>query len=214
MSLSTFVGSVGCFTRIQAFLETDVRVDKRTKALDYHNDGYSNSERSSTGQEVEATEIKETRIATKELSDFLSDTNAISIKDGSFGWDPTKSPILSGISIDIPFGQFTMFVGPVGCGKSTLLKSILGECSIMEGSIQVKTAEMAYCDQTPWHMNGTVRESIVAFSEEDERWYQLVIRACALEPDFQQLPRGDNTTIGSKGIALSGGQSQRIVRAR
>jgi ABC-type bacteriocin/lantibiotic exporter with double-glycine peptidase domain len=60
-------------------------------------------------------------------------------------------------------------------------------------------------------MNATIRESIVAMSSFDKEWYTSVVRACALVQDFEQLPRGDETVIGSKGIALSGGQSQRIV---
>lgn len=39
-----------------------------------------------------------------------------------------------------------------------------------------------------------------------------MIEACALEVDLKRLPKGDRTQIGSNGIALSGGQSQRIVR--
>ena len=63
-------------------------------------------------------------------------------------------------------------------------------------------------------MNGTVRESIMAFSEADDRWYSTVVKACALTEDLRQMQLGDSTRIGSKGVALSGGQSQRIALAR
>lgn len=104
-----------------------------------------------------------------------------------------------------------MIVGPVGCGKSTLLKAILGEVPCMAGSVHLSSDRVAFCDQTPWHMNETIRNSIVTTSEFDEQWYATVIRACALEEDLRQLPRGDQTVIGSKGVALSTGQSQRVV---
>jgi ATP-binding cassette subfamily C (CFTR/MRP) protein 1 len=42
-------------------------------------------------------------------------------------------------------------------------------------------------------------------SEFDEFWYNNVIRACALDVDIQQLPGGDDATIGSKDVSLSGG---------
>lgn len=84
----------------------------------------------------------------------------------------------------------------------------------MAGSIQMINSEIAYCDQTPWHMNGTVRDSIIAFSHVDERWYQKVLQACSLTEDLAQLPKGDLSKIGSKGIVLSGGQSQRVSLAR
>ena len=104
-----------------------------------------------------------------------------------------------------------MLIGPSGCGKSTLLKALLGETPCSEGKIELSSKSIAFCDQTPWHMNGTVKDSIVAMSPFDERWYASVVHACALEEDLSQLPRGDKSVIGSKGIALSGGQSQRIV---
>ncbi|KAL4738175.1 P-loop containing nucleoside triphosphate hydrolase protein [Aspergillus similis] len=45
-------------------------------------------------------------------------------------------------------------------------------------------------------------------------WYTTVIQACALEQDLAQWPQGDQAIIGSRGVALSGGQSQRIALAR
>jgi ABC-type transport system involved in cytochrome bd biosynthesis fused ATPase/permease subunit len=115
-------------------------------------------------------------------------------------------------SMIVPRGKVTMVVGPVGCGKSTLLKAVLGELPVMGGSLQVSSLRIALCDQTAWHVNGTVQESIIGVSEFDQRWYSSVVRSCALDEDLRQLPQGDQTQIGSKGTALSGGQSQRIVR--
>ncbi|KAJ6151124.1 hypothetical protein N7470_007718 [Penicillium chermesinum] len=83
-----------------------------------------------------------------------------------------------------------------------------------DGKVELPSASVAFCDQTAWHMNGTIKDSIVAMSDYDPRWYATVVQACALEEDLGQFPRGDRSIIGSKGVALSGGQSQRIALAR
>ena len=213
MSMSTFIGSVGCFGRIQKFLDMDVRIDTRIKPTHLHDGSYSSSQTLSVSQESDLKKDEaDLETLLKQNATFSPNSEAITVQNGNFGWDPQKPPILSDINLSVPKGRLTMLVGPVGCGKSTLLKALLGEVATLAGSVQVSSAEIAFCDQTPWHMNETVRQSIIAVSEVDERWYLSVVRACVLDEDLRQLPRGDQTTIGSKGIALSGGQSQRIVR--
>ena len=44
---------------------------------------------------------------------------------------------LRGIDLDIPEGEFTVFVGPSGCGKSTLLRSIAGLEEVNSGTIEI-----------------------------------------------------------------------------
>lgn len=189
MALSAYLGAVGSFVRIQNFLESEER-PPATKL--------------EGGEEGSMTE--------KPLIDE-SASDAISIKSASFGWDTEKEPILKDITMSVPWKKLTMVVGPVGCGKSTLLLSILGEVPALAGSVRLGTTSIAYCSQDPWHMNGTIREAIVGCEEYDEQWYARVVHACSLRRDFRELPMGDSTKIGSAGIALSGGQSQRIVSA-
>ncbi len=45
----------------------------------------------------------------------------------------------------------------------------------------------------------------------DEKWYDTVVRACGLQKDLEQMPRGDGTLVGDDGGILSGGQRQRVV---
>lgn len=179
MSLATFLGAAGSFTRIQEFLASAERVDTREL-------GRSDA----TG------------------------TAAITVESASFGWDPAKPPQLRDINLSVPRGKLTMIVGPVGCGKSTLLHALLGEIPTVEGgagAVRLGSRSIAYCAQNPWHVNGTIRQSILGGAPMDDKWYDRVVRACALRRDFRELPMGDASRIGSGGIALSGGQSQRIV---
>lgn len=214
-SLSSLMGSVGSFVRIQSFLSTDVRTDGRVIQNDNKN-GTSplDSRSSSSGHDEKLSSSREEPKLLQVLPNGSLNDNAVVVEAGSFGYDTTKKPILSEIDIQVPLGKLTLMAGPVGSGKSTLLKAFLGEVPIIAGSVKISSSQIAYCDQTPWLMNGTVRDSIIAFSPVDERWYQQVLDACALREDLAQLPRGDLTTIGSKGIVLSGGQSQRISLAR
>jgi ATP-binding cassette, subfamily C (CFTR/MRP), member 1 len=214
MALVTFTASVGCFTRIQEFLTKDVRIDSRNTLRELSLDDRSGSSKSQSISEKMGLRPQKTKsliLPFKDASLSLSVRDAITVQDGCFGWDPEKEPLLRSITMSVPKQSFTILVGPVGCGKSTLLKAILGEVPTMGGTVQLSSMRVAYCDQTAWHMNDTIQQSITAFSPFDAKFYTSVIRACALEEDLKQLPRGDQTIIGSKGNALSGGQSQRIV---
>ena len=58
--------------------------------------------------------------------------------------------------------------------------------------------------QEPWLMSGSVRENILFMSDFEPEWYNRVVRACCLRPDFEQFDQGDETLVGQEGIALSG----------
>lgn len=210
MALMTFFGSVGSFQRIQEFLEKKGHVDSRDKSQPLQLGPIQESKQLAFVEDSE-TLTDESSLAKSEKGPTALSEDMVTIKNGAFGWDTQKEPLLKSLTITIPRHTFTMLVGPSGCGKSTLLKAILGEVPCLNGTISLSSERIAYCDQTPWHMNGSIKQSIVAMSGLDEDWYLSVIGACALVEDFKQLPRGDQTIIGSKGIALSGGQSQRIV---
>ncbi len=140
---------------------------------------------------------------------------ALSIRNLSLG--EQQSPILEGINIEAPAGSLVIISGPVGCGKSTLLRAIIGEMAPIQGSIDLSTKKVAYCAQRPWLASGSIEEAILGGTTElehntkDAMWYRQVVGACCLRYDFETLPAGDQTQIGSGGINLSGGQKQRVV---
>lgn len=115
------------------------------------------------------------------------------------------------INFSVPKGSVCMISGPVGCGKSTLLKTILGEKMLKSGSIHVERPYIGYCGQQPWIQNCSIKANIVGVSELDESWYVRVINICDLEADLSQMSKGDETSVGSRGLSLSGGQKHRVV---
>jgi ATP-binding cassette subfamily C (CFTR/MRP) protein 1 len=110
-----------------------------------------------------------------------------------------------------------MITGPVGVGKTTLLKTILGELSCDEGNVYVQSRRMAYCSQSPWLQNGTIRQAICGVEKDesfDETWYEMVLEACALSHDISKFSGRDQTVVGNRGMAISGGQQHRVALAR
>lgn len=84
---------------------------------------------------------------------------------------------------------------------------------IKKGSIQVN-GRLSYATQESWIFGGTIKENILFDSPFDPERYEEVIRVCALERDLTLFADSDQTQIGERGIALSGGQKARINLAR
>ncbi|KAF1972252.1 putative multidrug resistance protein [Bimuria novae-zelandiae CBS 107.79] len=186
--LIDFMSAIGCLRRIDAFLTKPSRVDNRRILQSSAEQGTANS--------------SEPEVA------------CISIEDGYFGWAQDREPILKAVDITIPRGQFTLISSPVASGKSTLLKGILGEVPLAKGTIRLSRKDVAFCDQSAWLTNASLRNNIIGVSTFDADLYAAVIHCCDLASDLEQLPGGDQTIVGSKGFALSGGQKQRIGIAR
>ncbi|KAJ3872855.1 multidrug resistance-associated ABC transporter [Lentinula edodes] len=138
----------------------------------------------------------------------------LSIKNADFSWSKTAAqPTLEAINLSVRKGELLGVFGKVGCGKTSLLCAIIGDMTRREGEVTVK-GSIAYAPQNPWILSATVRENILFSHEYDETFYNMVVEACALTPDFALLPQGDATEVGEKGITLSGGQRARIALAR
>lgn len=139
---------------------------------------------------------------------------SVRIRDATFTWDKNQDRnALENINFIANKGELTAIVGRVGAGKSSLLQSILGDLWKINGEVVVR-GRLAYVAQQPWVMNASVKENIVFGHRWDPHFYQQTINACALADDFRQLPDGDQTEVGERGISLSGGQKARLTLAR
>lgn len=136
------------------------------------------------------------------------------IQHGTFLWNRHEpKTVLRNIHFTAHKGELTCIVGRVGMGKSSLLQSILGDLWKESGTVQVH-GHIAYVAQQPWIMNATVKENIIFGHRYDSNFYEKTVKACALLDDFAQLPDGDETVVGERGISLSGGQKARVALAR
>ena len=103
--------------------------------------------------------------------------------------------------------------GSVGAGKSSIFAAILGELPAASGTVNV-SGRITVAQQEVWIASDTVRSNILFGREYDENRYAAIVDACCLQSDFDQFQDGDNTSIGERGITLSGGQRARISLAR
>ncbi|XP_025064482.1 multidrug resistance-associated protein 1-like isoform X2 [Alligator sinensis] len=171
--------------------------------------------------------VAQTKISLGRLEDFLNsedldpqniDTNysanhAVGFIDASFRWDENSTQILNNLNVRIPEGALVAVVGQVGSGKSSFLSAILGEMEKLEGTVQ-RRGSVAYVSQQAWIQNSILQENILFGSGLNKPYYERVLEACALLPDLEQLPNGDQTEIGERGVNISGGQKQRVSLAR
>ncbi|KAF7591255.1 hypothetical protein BBP40_001816 [Aspergillus hancockii] len=178
------------------------------------------------------TSIIEASVAVQRLTDYFTaeelQTNAVKYEgsvshvgdesvrllDASFTWNRYDgTPAVENINFSARKGELSCIVGRVGAGKSSLLQSLLGDLWRTDGEVIIR-GRIAYVAQSPWVMNASVRENIVFGHRWDPDFYELTVEACALLDDFKNLPDGDQTEVGERGISLSGGQKARLTLAR
>ncbi|CAB3237262.1 unnamed protein product [Arctia plantaginis] len=140
---------------------------------------------------------------------------ALVLSGMSASWQPEAIVnTLRNISFTAQPGEFIGIAGLVGSGKSSLLQVILGELTPSQGTVSLGDARVSYASQEPWLFVASVKENILFGLPYDRVRYKKVVSACALVRDFEQLPAGDSTLVGERGISLSGGQRARIGLAR
>ncbi|KAJ7477714.1 ABC protein [Mycena latifolia] len=161
---------------------------------------------------------KEKRTGEKDGEKHLTEKEAEQEKED----EPEPEPFaLKDISLSVPRRTLAALVGRVGSGKSSLLQGLIGEMRTTGGKWAFG-GSVAYCPQSAWIQNATLRDNVLFGQPFDEDRYWRVIEDSCLLPDLQLLADGDLTEMyveccpinGEKGINLSGGQRQRVNIAR
>jgi ATP-binding cassette subfamily B protein/subfamily B ATP-binding cassette protein MsbA len=158
---------------------------------------------------------------------LLGRHHQLSLKNVSFHYHPSQ-PVLSNVSLEIPFGKTVALLGSNGSGKSTLIQLLCRYYDPLEGSIHLDDIDlrdlalsdirqrMTLVSQNTELFNRSVFENIKYGSPnatKDE--VELAARlAHAHEFITNSLSEGYETIVGQAGQKLSGGQRQRIALAR
>jgi ATP-binding cassette subfamily B protein/subfamily B ATP-binding cassette protein MsbA len=158
---------------------------------------------------------------------LLGRHHQLSLKNVSFHYHPNQ-PVLSNVSLEIPFGKTVALLGSNGSGKSTLIQLLCRYYDPVDGSIQLDDVDlrdlalsdirqrMTLVSQNTELFNRSVFENIKYGSPnatKDE--VELAARlAHAHEFITNSLSEGYETIVGQAGQKLSGGQRQRIALAR
>ena len=150
----------------------------------------------------------------------------IQVNHVSFGYHKDKE-ILHDISLSIPAGTMTAFVGPSGSGKSTIAKLIGGFWDVKQGSITLGGHDLkeiplpqlydqvAFVSQENYLFDETVRENIrMGKPSASDAEVEAVAKAAGCDGFIRSLENGYETVVGGGGAHLSGGERQRIAIAR
>ena len=152
--------------------------------------------------------------------------SSVALDHVTFSYDGVKNA-LEDISLSIGAGQTVAFVGPSGGGKSTLAALIArffdpqsGKISI--GGVNVKDIDkselmdtVSFVFQNSRLIKGSILDNVRMGKPNATDGEVLAALSAAQCMDIiEKFPDGVHTVIGSQGVYLSGGETQRLAIAR
>ena len=138
-----------------------------------------------------------------------------------------KREILKDVSFIIPAGSITAVVGQSGAGKSTLARLLFRFYDIQAGAILLDGQNIQDVQQASLRKAiGIVPQDTVLFNDTiayniaygspgpSPAEIQEAARAAQMNQFIEHLPEGYETSVGERGLKLSGGEKQRVAIAR
>ncbi|KAF3058035.1 Heavy metal tolerance protein [Daldinia childiae] len=150
----------------------------------------------------------------------------ISFSDVSFSYN-NNHRALHNISFDVMSGTSTAIVGESGSGKSTILKLLFRFYDVDSGAIKIDGIDIrdmkleslrdfiGVVPQDTILFNDTVMFNLMyAKPDSTESEVYEACKAASIHDKIIRFPQGYLTSVGERGLKLSGGEKQRIAIAR
>jgi ATP-binding cassette subfamily B protein len=144
----------------------------------------------------------------------------------SFAYEPDR-PILHNISFEIPSGKTVAVVGPSGSGKSTLARLMFRFYDVQQGRITINEQDIRQVTQHSVRKAlGIVPQDTVLFNDtvaynigygrtgSTQEEIETAAKAARIHDFIASTPKGYATSVGERGLKLSGGEKQRVAIAR
>ncbi len=144
----------------------------------------------------------------------------------SFRYDPRR-PILHDVSFRVPPGGTLAIVGPSGSGKSTIARLLFRFYDVLSGAIRIDGQDLRAVTQASLRRAiGVVPQDTVLFNDSiryniaygrpgaGDAEIEEAARHARIHDFVAALPDGYRTSVGERGLKLSGGEKQRVAIAR
>jgi ATP-binding cassette, subfamily B, heavy metal transporter len=154
---------------------------------------------------------------------------AVEFKDAGFAYETGDKfrPILQGLTLSIPAGSVCAVVGASGAGKSTLARLLFRFYDVQSGSITIDGQDLRTVTQASLRgAIGIVPQDTVLFNDTigynigygkpgcSQAEIEAAAKTAQIHDFILRLPDGYTTTVGERGLKLSGGEKQRVAIAR
>ncbi|MBB3995344.1 ATP-binding cassette subfamily B protein [Sulfitobacter undariae] len=143
-----------------------------------------------------------------------------------FGYNPDRE-ILKGVSLTAEPGQMVAIVGSTGSGKSTIGRLLFRFYDVQSGSLSIDGQDVRDITQNSLHRQiGVVPQDTVLFNDTigyniaygrdgaTQAEVEAAAKAAQIHDFIAALPEGYDTSVGERGLKLSGGEKQRVGIAR
>lgn len=152
----------------------------------------------------------------------------VRLEDVHFSYPGAETlPVLRGADLRIAAGEHVVLTGTSGAGKTTIASLVHADLRPTSGRVVLAGHDLAdvplewtrsrigVVAQETHLFTGTLRDNLLVADPEadDTRLLEALDRA-QLTETVHRLPDGLDTAVGERGLALSGGEAQRVAIAR